>query len=211
AISGFIIVYVSAGTFGTPGAVVDFIRRRIIRIVPLYWLTTLAFLFLLPHSEGGADIVQSLLFLPSPNGRLPILPPGWTLNYEMFFYAIFATVLWLPYRKAIGLLCSVLFAIVVITSLLGVNHTLPRGFNPIISEFCLGALIGMAHLGGVRFSRRVAMALTIAAIGILVAAGFLINWLSPLRPLAWGVPTAAIVAAVALTREQWTPPGTVVF
>jgi exopolysaccharide production protein ExoZ len=40
AISGFIMVVTSASAFGSWSAAVDFMRRRIIRIVPLYWLVT---------------------------------------------------------------------------------------------------------------------------------------------------------------------------
>src|SRR5437016_4636844 len=39
-ISGFIMVTTSWNAFGQPGAALDFMRRRIIRIVPLYWLLT---------------------------------------------------------------------------------------------------------------------------------------------------------------------------
>jgi exopolysaccharide production protein ExoZ len=39
-ISGFIMVMTSWNSFGRPGAPLDFIKRRITRIVPLYWLIT---------------------------------------------------------------------------------------------------------------------------------------------------------------------------
>src|SRR5579864_5676996 len=40
AISGFIMVVTSVKFFGSATASLDFMRRRIIRIVPLYWLVT---------------------------------------------------------------------------------------------------------------------------------------------------------------------------
>ena len=39
-ISGFIMVYTTHGSFGQPGASASFLRRRVIRIVPIYWLYT---------------------------------------------------------------------------------------------------------------------------------------------------------------------------
>ena len=39
-ISGFIMVTTSWNSFGVKGAPLDFMRRRITRIVPLYWLVT---------------------------------------------------------------------------------------------------------------------------------------------------------------------------
>ena len=49
-ISGFIMVYVSRDVFGKPGAAIDFLHRRIIRIVPLYWIATGAFVLLVNHA-----------------------------------------------------------------------------------------------------------------------------------------------------------------
>jgi peptidoglycan/LPS O-acetylase OafA/YrhL len=42
AISGFIMVVTSARAFGAPRAAIGVMKRRIIRIVPLYWLVTSA-------------------------------------------------------------------------------------------------------------------------------------------------------------------------
>ena len=41
-ISGFIMVHVCWDDFGRRGAATNFLRKRIIRIVPLYWLATIA-------------------------------------------------------------------------------------------------------------------------------------------------------------------------
>jgi hypothetical protein len=38
AISGFIMVHICWGSFGQRGAAAELPRRRVIRIVPLYWL-----------------------------------------------------------------------------------------------------------------------------------------------------------------------------
>jgi exopolysaccharide production protein ExoZ len=84
-----------------------FWRRRIIRIVPLYWifLTLLATLvFSVPQYFRSTVItpenfVKSLLFVPHYHAVqkiiAPILIPGWSLNYEMFFYFIFGLALFL--------------------------------------------------------------------------------------------------------------------
>jgi exopolysaccharide production protein ExoZ len=78
------------------------------RIIPAYWIATSAFL-------AGALIglfrnarfdtwhtISSYLFLPNRGpGTMevwPLLVPGWTLNYEMFFYAVFILALALPAR-----------------------------------------------------------------------------------------------------------------
>ena len=74
-------------------------RRRLIRIVPLYWTAlTLRVLVLTAGVLLGAKtfpygtaIITSYLFIPynamgfGPRYPFPILDLGWTLNYEMFF------------------------------------------------------------------------------------------------------------------------------
>jgi exopolysaccharide production protein ExoZ len=104
-ISGFVMWTTTASRAQTPA---DFIANRIVRIVPMYWLVTLALVIaavcvpaLFPRLKIDAGhVVASLLFMPSRspfNGELwPVLVQGWTLNYEMFFYGVFALVLFIP-------------------------------------------------------------------------------------------------------------------
>lgn len=100
AISGFIMVYTAGDTAGRPGAPRQFLEKRLIRIVPLYWLATLL-MFALLHLSGKeaapGDLLRSLLFLPYYSGAAPearpLLGQGWSLNYEMLFYALFALAL----------------------------------------------------------------------------------------------------------------------
>jgi peptidoglycan/LPS O-acetylase OafA/YrhL len=90
-ISGFIIAYmVSKNTE-------NFLIKRIIRIVPLYFLATVAMTLTVMFFSGFLDnrtisisgFIKSILFIPGPeNSGLPILIQGWSLNYEMFFYVI---------------------------------------------------------------------------------------------------------------------------
>ena len=89
-ISGFVIYYTN---FPEALPARTFIVRRALRIVPLYWLfTVLAFVLrqVLPDSQfvspppGVPDLIGSLTFL---SGGQPIIGAGWTLEFEMFFYA----------------------------------------------------------------------------------------------------------------------------
>ncbi|PHP26094.1 hypothetical protein CJ301_18300 [Limimaricola cinnabarinus] len=96
-ISGFVIMHACRDE-----PVRTFAVRRIIRVVPLYWLMTQAFYVLMLRSDLAAgtplarlpELVASLLFIPHyhqgvPTEIWPLLVPGWTLNYEMFFFAVF--------------------------------------------------------------------------------------------------------------------------
>ncbi|PZN94338.1 MAG: acyltransferase, partial [Hyphomicrobiales bacterium] len=106
-ISGFIMVHASGELFGRPGATRLFLERRIARIVPLYWAATTLFLligYVVPAAlnSGAPDLGQimaSYLFWPavSTQGLVqPVYSLGWTLNYEMLFYVLFAAALVLP-------------------------------------------------------------------------------------------------------------------
>ena len=102
-ISGFVIFSLTEHQVIGPRR---FLLDRLARIAPLYWLATLlAFTAVslgLPLYGCSSDpllLLKSLLFIPaySPNGHLwPTLLLGWTLNYEMFFYLLFAVFLCLP-------------------------------------------------------------------------------------------------------------------
>lgn len=102
-ISGFIMVYTGKKYGESPkNDIKDFLKKRIIRIVPLYYALTFAWMIAgrslsSYFTEGGFErLYKSLLFLPD-NGSQPVLFLGWSLNYEMFFYLIFA--LSLLFRK----------------------------------------------------------------------------------------------------------------
>jgi exopolysaccharide production protein ExoZ len=128
-ISGFIMVWSSRGLFGQPGAAGTFMARRLVRIVPLDWATTLLFLAGIlihpPMAHRGVDpphLVASLLFLPWPDQdgeHSPFYGIGWTLNYEMFFYVAFALLLPLAARpRAAVLALSLAFAALAVAGLL---------------------------------------------------------------------------------------------
>ena len=151
-ISGFIMVHICWDDFGRRGAAANFLRRRILRIVPLYWLATIAALaFHKVSATGGAhagwsELVRSLFFIPYRDedvGWAPILRQGWTLNYEMMFYAIFAGAL--AFRRQIAL--PAIGGALAIFTLVG--RLLPTGIlaylsSPIVLWFVLG--VGLAVL-----------------------------------------------------------------
>src|SRR6185437_16127795 len=107
---------------GLPGSPRAFLVRRLIRVVPPYWLFTSAMLLAtalfstrIAHPAlDGWHVLASYLFVPwkNPYGRFyPVLILGWTLNFEMFFYALFALGLHWPKRRGllfIGVSLSVL-------------------------------------------------------------------------------------------------------
>ncbi|MGG8022804.1 acyltransferase family protein [Klebsiella aerogenes] len=103
-ISGFVILLSSIKRDGAFEDGLSFTIKRLIRIVPMYWIATTVKVIALVavpaavlHATLDPErIIMSYFFLPSvtPDGRWePILGVGWTLVFEMFFYLLFSLAL----------------------------------------------------------------------------------------------------------------------
>jgi exopolysaccharide production protein ExoZ len=161
-ISGFIMV---VSTADKPVTSWQFICHRIARVVPLYWLVTLVMVAkaasrhqLTELHYTGAAIAKSLTFIPYDSlehpGRVwPILLQGWTLNYEMFFYALFALSLALPKWRLQAMLGAL--SLLVISGFV-FEHSGPLSsvyVSPILLEFGLGMWLAQDWVKG-RLSER---------------------------------------------------------
>lgn len=163
-LSGFVMVHVTRDF--QPGVRNNayFLYKRVTRIYPPYWAFTalmLLAIFLGPNTSGEpfdpAALLPSLLLLPQAD--LPILSVGWTLVHEMYFYLVFALLLFLPRRWLIPALL-VWLAIVIAGTALNIHMQTPAYsviLNPLTVEFLLGAAIaffqpklpGWAALGAI--------------------------------------------------------------
>jgi peptidoglycan/LPS O-acetylase OafA/YrhL len=206
-ISGFVMVTSSRRLLSDPCPALTFMRHRIVRIVPLYWLLTslkvlLVFWFadLVLRSSLDPDyILRSYLFIPVVDGAghfRPLLPVGWTLTYEFLFYALFAL--------ALGLAIDVLhilipaFALIVVLAVVR-NESWPAWtvlFSTIVMEF----------LSGVALARKIGRGWSLGppVAWVLMLSGFALIAILPegsenMRVVYWGLPAFAIVAgAVSL-------------
>ena len=152
-ISGFVMAISSGPLIPRANGWKIFITRRLIRIVPLYWVATtlkLATIIALPALALDSPLelwntIASYLFIPTFDDKslldAPLLKVGWTLNYEMFFYAIFTLALFLG--KSPLKFTAAIFAIAVAANLFS-TPKLPYvyGFlEPILMEFVMGMLV----------------------------------------------------------------------
>lgn len=203
-ISGFIMAYTTAREDQrSPG---DFAWKRLARIVPLYWVLTLAVFaigILAPSllNSGGAtweELGKSLAFIPYErvDGRVaPVLFLGWTLNYEMFFYAVFTVALLVAPRWRLQVVVGVMAVMAAIgyaypgdLGVLGRFYT-----NGIILEFVWGCLLFVA------WNRWPDRLRAMAPIWILGTALLLLQnfWNVPLpREIEKGLPALMIVGGV---------------
>lgn len=122
-ISGFIMTkLVREGSDGALG----FMLKRVIKVVPLYWVFTLLMVFALllkGRENSGVDVssvIRSLVFFPyrDANGDFhPLLGVGWTLNLEFFLYMIYGLVMWISKRWAPLMVSLVICTLLVMGSL----------------------------------------------------------------------------------------------
>jgi exopolysaccharide production protein ExoZ len=215
-ISGFVMVYVTAGRPGGARAARDFFGRRLIRIAPMYWIATL--LFILPvliapqtlHRRGYslAYILASFGFVPwqRPDDVIPSISPifglGWTLNYEMAFYICFAAMIALRVRRP-EIALAVSFAVLGAIGFLVAPFDAQIYFytRTLLLEFVFGAVIATQFLKGRRIEAGAGIAMIFVGIAIWLAAG----WYLPVRDgtvnirgLSWGAAAALLVGGVSL-------------
>jgi peptidoglycan/LPS O-acetylase OafA/YrhL len=209
-ISGMIMVVTTADGRQTP---LGFLRNRLTRIAPLYWSITLlvfAMALLSPAllqstTADPVHLLKSLAFVPyvRPSGDVnPIVFVGWSLNYEMMFYLLFALgLLWR--RRWAGVAATGLVLVASVFAALWLKPSDPvLGFysQPMVLEFAAGMALGLL-LPRLRFGRRwrwAAAAAGATAFGLMLASSAL--W--PGQRI-WAVPvlaTAVVAAAVAAER-----------
>ncbi len=211
-ISGCVMVVSSAQMFARAGSAREFLTRRLVRVVPLYWFATALFLgttLLSPALVHDGDttlrsVILSLLFIPffHPDGsNKPVYKLGWTLNYEMYFYACFSLVTVLPPRKAVAAL-TVVFALLVTAGFYFPGGSAAWGVwtDPLLFEFIIGAWIGLAVLENIRVPRTVTILLLVAGTALIFSRS--LPWID--RSLTYGLPAAMVVAASALAAPLST-------
>ncbi len=149
-------------------------------------------------------VAASFLFLPYPrtDGELsPLNGVGWTLNYEMLFYAAFASAVCLSRRGAVATI-TFLFAVMVVIGFRFGPLPDPVAFwcDPLILEFVFGMLIAVVFRDGFRLPSWLARGVVL--IGL---AGFLLEeHLAPStsRVLQFGIPSGLIVAGLVLNAAS---------
>lgn len=135
-ISGLIITLTARGM--TAG---DFLARRARRIFPIYWLAALPWIAI--AAAGGAlgwrELLASVALWPATDRIVaPALGVGWTLCFEVLFYAAAGLVLWRRWTAwplAIGYVAALF---------IGRGPVLDFVGNPLVLEFLFGVALAFA-------------------------------------------------------------------
>lgn len=226
-ISGFIMSFVSSGMKGNNlNKSIEFLIKRVFRVVPLYWMFTfiayvLAFMSIscppnltvcpwyLSDNYNFAKtafdwLLQSLTFTNWTRG--PIYSVGWTLIYEFWFYVLFSACLLIGARPV--KFFTALLALVAIAGLPGFAEFIPAGvmtllLHPFMIEFIFGVYLYSIYKSNLLNTNiMLPLVLLCATLGGLYQLQSVIDYLGSFsRPILCGG-AAFCVVAVALTLER---------
>jgi exopolysaccharide production protein ExoZ len=215
-LSGFVMIYSSVKLFDNRDGWKIFAERRIVRIVPIYWIATsfkVIALFLtagyILHSQFRVgNTIESYLFLPAYNSEgdiAPVLGVGWTLNFEMFFYFLFSLSLF--FRVNVYKFVGAILALLAVGAFFRQPNWPAASFylDTRVLQFFFGMLIAKVCLTGKHIPKYLAILLLV--LGFI---GLLGPWppLAQLHGLQFEFAAALIVYSIAsledsLTRIPW--------
>lgn len=182
--------------------------RRFIRVVPLYWVATAAFIIVkyicwrdLPTLS---QVIRSLMLFPlfgsGPN-NLPLYFPAWTLQYEMLFYIIFTIALLISRNYA----KSVVFLVLLFLSAVTLPIFWADGNEYFQSSMCLEFAYGIVIYALIAGKLKIPPSLGVMAV-VLSVLVFSLNYRlgSTSRALSWGLPAALLVGGMlAFEGSKW--------
>lgn len=177
-ISGFVMIISSETLKDDVRGWATFALRRVIRIVPLYWIATTAkliVLFTMPsvvlHAQiDWLHILKSYLFIPSVNSEghiSPLIGAGWTLFFEMFFYLIFSVSLLLKLSTIPFVGCFLI--VLAISSIFKTSNWPPLTIyaDPIVLDFLFGMIAANLIINGLKLPRFLAVLAIIVGVTYL--------------------------------------------
>ncbi len=193
-LSGFIIVYTAQSGGSSLRNIRIFALKRVVRIVPLYYIVTLIWIaglgqvnyYFLSHPEL---LIKAFTFVPAftssigPSFGFPPVKVGWTLYYEMLFYLIFCVGLFFGKFRYVALSLIVIVFVVglpmLVNSVVTFNPSHLYGFSirylevlasPVMLYFLLGIAIGWVYLSSFTVRHSVSI--------LMVVASFTYFWLA---------------------------------
>lgn len=149
-LSGFIIFHAHAADLGRPARLMRYLRNRVLRIYPVYWLVLVGVLpvYLVVPSLYSGDLdletVLSSVTLVHVDLQAPFLLVAWTLFHEILFYGLFALAIW---HRRVGIVALVLWGTAsVVTAFLDRGGWVDFLLAPGHLLFLMGVLAGWAYL-----------------------------------------------------------------
>lgn len=199
-LSGFVMLHSQLQKRRSPW---NFFKFRVIRIAPIYWFVTLIALLaylLIPSSTFNSSvpsishILESLFFVSGAiSGKDPIVVVGWTLEWEMLFYLVFAaSLIFNEWNKSYLFVFISLLLISMITS------------EIIVIEFLFGMLIAYAF-NRFKISHQLGLFITIIGFIFLLGSVNQVDQLPNNRVIMWGLPSFLIIFGLIYAKQYNSP------
>ena len=218
-VSGFVMAFTVANRPQLTGS--EFLKMRLVRVVPPYWLATIAtlpFALLWFGYLDGQRVLSGFTVFPAmaaPDFVLPILHVGWSLAFELAFYFVVAAVMVVtsrPDQRVVGAIIAASGFAAMGIFYQPASAAAAIFINAIWLEFVFGMLVYVAwsRLTGDPLVAVLCLGVGIASLtkAAVLGSGFLdAPWtlFSPeapdqtldrnglLRALRWGLPSAVMV------------------
>jgi len=202
-----------------------FILKRLIRVLPMYWLVSF-FIGLVNFKNGTLTFptfFKSVLLFPVFDKKeiiFAVIPQGWTLSYELYFYLVIYLIL----LSTVGQKLKVIFITLLISASVGYfNHadlSILRFFtSPLLYEFALGITVGIIYFYVRDFPHNIAslkkysvalviigtccmLATIVTGFGNIYLAEYVTseNATALQRIVLWGIPSAIFVLGIVLSE-----------
>lgn len=214
-LSGYILMYSTQSLHSKKG----FLRKRLLRIIPLYWGFTFlmyALLLFMPGlslmSEATPEsLIKSLFFIPFTSGKgytVPLVSIGWTLNYEILFYIIFCIAMHISHKYRGVVTGIILVILVALGSFVNINSSIWNYYtDSFILEFGFGILAFYIinwfskHNFSLAMKRMLVLLSCICFIGMWLDIGV---ELSIVRCVRIGIPALILFIAIVVVYKEKT-------
>ncbi len=211
-ISGFVMAVSLPGLAGRRNKAGVFLWRRFKRIVPLYWAAITFRIAQIEFNPAALNtvltpwrVLSSYLFIPAKNGNgeiFPVVTVGWTLNFEVMFYLLFAGALALRVSP-LAFLTPCLTAVALVGMMRPASWP---DFTSLASPLVINFLYGMI-LARLAMRRK----LPGTALGALLLGGGFVTLMLMREPpwpwgfVLWGLPAAAMVTGAVALEDALGP------
>ena len=169
-ISGFILSVSVLREHAQPGwqPTWEFLKRRFIRIYPIYWFVAFVTMARLARSRElfQHSYLAAFFLVPPlhPANSEGIFAYSWTLNFEVFFYLLLGLVLFVTIKRAVPTLIAILLSLCALGAIVGIQHpVINLAANPMLLEFVFGAGIALLYA---RIGRKRALGFCLTLLGI---------------------------------------------
>jgi len=230
AISGFIMTIIYPA-YHKPGGWKTFFMKRIIRIIPLYYLLSCvdAFVTFYLHHQPveWLVVIKTIIFFPifdSPVFLGPLISVGWSLSYEIYFYALIGLALLIK-KNVIEKLLGILVVLSTIGIFWNPDNTLLRFLtSPMLLEFGFGMLCGMLYSrfnqSNIEISKKQVISITLTFVGAALMISTIFfdlsfdiynqnviannNVAALYKTIIWGLPSAMFLLGVILMEKSFS-------